>query len=201
GGLGVENRPVLVVDRIAVGLEEDAVAALADGVEEVLARAGEHGRADSAGRIAAGVGAGRGVGLGRRRKLLGRLLGAAGGQRQRCRDGGDGEEVPLHAYSLLTDAQGRIGPQAGSDPSSGVGILRSWVPVRSTCQTLDRPERPWLVRKNWITRPLGDQLGASSCQLSVSSRSPPPDGLITPIRKLPAILVKAMRSPRGLHSG
>lgn len=61
---------------------------------------------------------------------------------------------------------GRTGPQAGSEASAGVGSRRSLRPVRSTCQMLAFPELR-SVRKNWMMRPLGDQLGASSCQLSV----------------------------------
>src|SRR3546814_15564617 len=74
----------------------------------------------------------------------------------------------LRSQDDLVPLHGNNGPQAGSEPSSGVGIRRSLTPVRSTCHTSDLPERPWLVRKNWMTRPLGDQVGASSCQLLVS---------------------------------
>src|SRR3546814_15413118 len=84
-----------------------------------------------------------------------------------------------------------MGPQLGSEPSRGVGRRRRFTPVRSTCQIVDLPVRPGVVRKNWITRPFGDQVGASSCQLLVSIRSPPPDGVITQMRNSPPpILVK-----------
>lgn len=78
-----------------------------------------------------------------------------------------------------------MGPHAGSEPSSGVSILRSLAPVTSTCQIDVLPDEPRSLLKNWITRPLGDQLGASSCQLLVSSLSLPPPGLITPILNWP----------------
>src|SRR3546814_10873701 len=88
-----------------------------------------------------------------------------------------------------------------SDPSSGVGIRRSLTPVRSIDQRSALP-LPCAVRKKVITRPLGDQLGPSSCQALVRMRSPPPSGRITPILKPPPpILVKAIRSPRGLQTG
>src|SRR3546814_8559668 len=61
--------------------------------------------------------------------------------------------------------------QLGSDPSCGVGRRRRFTPVRSTCHRLDLPSRPRVVRKNWMTRPFGDQVGASSCQLLVSIRT------------------------------
>ena len=68
-------------------------------------------------------------------------------------------------------APGRVrAVQRGRDPALVAP------PVRSTCQTLDLPPRPWLVGRIGRTRPLGDQLGASSCQLSVRSRSPEPSG-------------------------
>src|SRR5690606_30498676 len=104
----------------------------------------------------------------------------------------------MHATGTKTH-YGRIGPQAGSDPSSGVGILRALTPVRSTDQRSGRPE-PRAARKNISTRPLGAQLGPSSPQLSVSVRSPPPPGPMMPMRKAPPPMrVNAIRSPRGLH--
>src|SRR3954468_18038137 len=54
GGLRVEHRPVLVVEIILVGVEQDAVAALADGLDEVGARAGQSDGADPAGALLAG---------------------------------------------------------------------------------------------------------------------------------------------------
>src|SRR3546814_16123879 len=76
---------------------------------------------------------------------------------------------PSRAF-LFRSAQG-TGPQLGSDPSCGVGRRRRFTPVRSTCHRLDLPSRPRVVRKNWMTRPFGDQVGASSCQLLVSIRT------------------------------
>src|SRR3546814_13923409 len=81
-------------------------------------------------------------------------------------------------FRSFRSAQGRTGPQLGSDPSCGVGRRRRFTPVRSTCHRLDLPSRPRVVRKNWMTRPFGDQVGASSCQLLVSIRTLPPDGVI-----------------------
>ena len=42
-------------------------------------------------------------------------------------------------------------------------------------------------------RRLGDQLGASSCQPSVRIRALPPEGLMTPMLKLPAMRVKSRK--------
>ena len=47
------------------------------------------------------------------------------------------------------------------------------------------------MRLNMTNWPLGAQLGPSSCQPSVRMRAPPPDGLMTPMLKLPAMRVKA----------
>src|SRR3546814_19856036 len=76
-------------------------------------------------------------------------------------------------------AQGRTGPQLGSDPSCGVGRRRRFTPVRSTCHTRDLPSRPRVVRKNWLTRPFGDQDGVSSSPLLVSIQTWPPSHVST----------------------
>ena len=68
-------------------------------------------------------------------------------------------QPPGHTYC-------RLGPHAGSEASTGVGRRLSLRPVRSTCQMPVWPLSR-VVRKNCTTRPLGDQVGASSCQLSV----------------------------------
>jgi hypothetical protein len=53
-----------------------------------------------------------------------------------------------------------------------------------------------------ITRPFGLQVGPSSRNDAVSSRSSLPSVRITPMWKRPAFcLVKAMRSPRGDQTG
>src|SRR3989344_8627941 len=107
--------------------------------------------------------------------------------------------VPPHFERDLA-FYGSTGPQLGSEPSCGFCSLRMFTPVRSTCHRLDLPSLPRDVRKNCSTRPFGDQVGASSCQSLVSRRSPPPDGVITPMRNSPPpILVKAIKSPRGDH--
>lgn len=49
---------------------------------------------------------------------------------------------------------------------AGVGRRHSLRPVKSTCQMLTFPELR-SVQKNWMMRPLGDQLGASSRQMSM----------------------------------
>src|SRR3546814_6100350 len=76
----------------------------------------------------------------------------------------------LRSQDDLVPLHGNNGPQAGSEPSSGGGIRRSLTQVRSTCHTSDFPERTRLVRKNWMSRPLGDQVGASPCSLTVTKR-------------------------------
>jgi len=49
-----------------------------------------------------------------------------------------------------------------------------------------------VVRKNWMIRPLGAQVGASSCQPRVSTLNPRPEGVITAMLKSPAIRVNAI---------
>ncbi len=95
----------------------------------------------------------------------------------------------------------RSGPQAGSDPSSGVGMRRSFTPVRSTIHTSALPDDPCVERWKVMTRPLGDQLGPSSCQLLVSSFFAAARRIHDTDPERPASLVKAIRSPRGLHTG
>src|SRR5581483_2017993 len=57
-------------------------------------------------------------------------------------------------------------------------------------------------RKNMMTRPFGQNVGHSLWKPSVSSRSPEPSGLVTPMPNLPPpFLVKAMSSPRGDQPG
>src|SRR4051812_40554642 len=93
------------------------------------------------------------------------------------------------------------GDQAGSEASPGVITRRSFRPVTSTDQIWE-PWPPSRVRVNIRTRPLGAQVGPSSSQPEEISRSPPPSGRITPISKRPpSCLVKAIRSPRGDHTG
>ena len=57
-------------------------------------------------------------------------------------------------------------------------------------------------RKNIRNRPFGAQVGPSLWKPSVNRRSPEPSGFIPPIAKPPFVcLVKAMKSPVGLHTG
>src|SRR3546814_10994491 len=91
----------------------------------------------------------------------------------------------LRSQDDLVPLHGNNGPQAGSEPSSGVGIRRSLTPVRSTCHTSHFPERPWLLRQNWITRPFGHPGGASACHLLVRHSSLPPHPPIPPLPPYP----------------
>ena len=57
-------------------------------------------------------------------------------------------------------------------------------------------------RKNITTRPFGAKVGPSLWNPSVRMRSPEPSGFMMPMAKLPRpCLVKAMKSPRGDHTG
>src|SRR5262249_539977 len=94
------------------------------------------------------------------------------------------------------------GDQAGSEASVGVGTGRSKRPVMSVCCRPTGPPRPCVKYIN--TRPLGAQVGPSTRKPLLSMRSPPPSERMTPMPKFPpepANLVKAMRSPRGDHTG
>ena len=64
--------------------------------------------------------------------------------------------------SVAEARYGNNGDHAGSDASSGVFIVRSFAPDRSTEWRSTRPRAPACVRKNRMTRPLGDQVGPSS---------------------------------------
>src|SRR5215467_12820927 len=98
------------------------------------------------------------------------------------------------------------GDHAGSDASPGESTRRSLRPVMSIDQICDPPPTPPApegnVRVNMMTRPFGAQVGPSSSQPCVRMRSLDPSGRITPTpNSLSVILVKAMRSPRGLQTG
>ena len=164
GGIGA-------VDVVAIGVEVDRVLTHQRGHEIGLAagsRTADGGRRRDFG----------GGGRGRRWRQFGRRLLGAAGQAQAAREQqGEGKSgwgrhrrvrriADDHGHSPFLSRHGRTGPHAGSDASTGVGNLRSLRPVRSTCQIPARPE-PFSVRKNCTIRPLGDQVGASSCQLSV----------------------------------
>src|SRR3954468_200011 len=107
------------------------------------------------------------------------------------------------AIFARVDAQDHIlrycgikGDHAGSDASVGVGTCRSKRPVMSIALSVTDPARPpelgcW--RKNISTRPFGAQVGPSTRKPLASMRSPLPSGRMTPMPKLPpVILVKAM---------
>src|SRR5580704_17666245 len=99
------------------------------------------------------------------------------------------------------------GDQAGSEASVGVVTARSLKPVMSIDTRREPPERdplPGESRQNMITRPFGQKVGPSTSHAADSRRSADPSGCITPIAKLsvsPPSLVKAIRSPRGDHTG
>src|SRR5215831_1929221 len=143
---------------------------------------------------------------GRRRCRCGLLLAAAGGHEDhRC----NGQQGLDHThFSALREGWkdhighywGIKGDQAGSDASVAVGTGLSNRPVMSICASEAPPPR--FSRKNISTRPLGAHVGPSTRKPLASMRSPPPSGRITPMPKLPpVILVKAIRSPRGDHTG
>jgi hypothetical protein len=209
-GVGIAGEPLrLTLQRClifgihieTIGFKQNAVAKLANLLEEIfLAARNDRVRFDNRRRWGrAIIGA-----FGRRWQFLDLFLAAACNECGRCQQyGGDLDSVRLHGLLLrltriciaesLSEicckrTHGNTGPHAGSDPSTGVGNLRSFDPVRSTCQILVLP-LPLAVRKNWMTRPFGAHVGASSCQLSVNSRSPEPSGRIVPTRKSPAMRV------------
>ena len=108
----------------------------------------------------------------------------------------DGTVLGLH---------GCKGDHAGSEASSGVtSRARCTRSGRWNRAARGRPSRRWAgsLRKNISTRPLGAQVGPSTWKPSARIRSPQPSGRITPMEKLPPlILVKAIRSPRGDQTG
>src|SRR5260370_5677901 len=186
-GLTVQGLPAVLADVGHVGVEEHPIA-------DVLAEIGDRAGGDRRGR--------RG----------GSLLFAAAGNHEdhRC----NGREGLDHAHYFSSPRQendhilrycGIKGDQAGSDASVGVGTGRSKRPVMSIWFSVTDPARPpelgcW--RKNIRTRPLGAQVGPSTRKPLASMRSPLPSVRITPMPKLPpVILVKAMKSPRGDHTG
>ncbi len=67
-----------------------------------------------------------------------------------------------------------------------------------------RLSRAAVCRQNISTRPFGAKVGPSTEKPSDRMRSPDPSGCITPMEKLPNSppnRVKAIRSPRGDHTG
>src|ERR1041384_5335571 len=74
------------------------------------------------------------------------------------------------------------GDQAGSEAAPGYGTGCRTRPVTSTVHSLDEPPES---RSNIRTRPFGAQVGPSSWNPEVSSRSSEPSGFITPMRNSP----------------
>ena len=176
-----------------------------DVLQEIRARAGQRSRADRSG-VRAGPASGRGrrpAPGGGRHLASGAFLAQPAVSASAAASDRDLEAV--HSSSSFSfDAHvvhGRIGPQAGSEPSSGVGIWRS---LRAGKVDLPdaRPAAAALAGAEELDHPA---VGRPARRLVLPAVGQQPlaaaVGLITPIRKLPAILVKAIRSPRGLHSG
>ena len=93
------------------------------------------------------------------------------------------------------------GDQAGSEAKFLLGIDCSLRPVRSMVFSRGPPvPASWL--KNISTRPFGAQVGPSWEKPVDRMRSPYPSVFMTPIENWPPdCLVKAIRSPRGDHTG
>jgi hypothetical protein len=204
-GLGAAARRHPRIDVEAVGIEIDHVAP-GHGGGEVRLRTG----CGPVGCTGAGWGAVGCTGLLRRRQFGGRLLGT-GTQRQSavaerqqqffmsvswCSYWGF---LSLPVLQQMGIHQGRTGPQAGSErrPASA-GAVR--------CGRSDPPARSSFARVALGAEELDDPaIGRPGRRLVLPAigqvRMLPPLVFITATLKSPAMWVKAIWSPRGLHSG
>src|ERR1700722_4175710 len=127
----------------------------------------------------------------------------------RYRHGNHANPTDRPAESPANQPHAARGDHAGSEAAVGVPTTRSLKPVMSIdTRREEKPEprlsRPAACRQNIRTRPFGAKVGPSTEKPSDRMRSPEPSGCMTPIEKLPASppnRVKAMRSPRGDHTG
>ena len=122
----------------------------------------------------------------------------------------DQKNQPLIMFCRVQDAARslycRSGDQAGSLASAGVTTRLSLNPVISMRYKCVSPPSPvsdtGCCLKYIKTRPFGAQVGASTKKPRANKRSPLPSTFITPMKNSPRyILVKAIISPRGDHTG